>query len=441
MIKQLRYTLTFATLLLSAPAIINAATVTLDGFTYTTKTSSGVTTVTVKTGPKEGDVVIPDSIPVNGVNCAVVGLDTKAFQKASITSVKIPVTVTKIGTYVFEQCKSLAKVEIVPFVRPEGMTDKEAKGKGLSDIGSYSFKDCSSLKSIDIPNTVSTISSYAFQNCVLLESVTLPQSLSMFMSYPFRGCTKLRSVTVNSLTLSSLSESAFDGCPLEEINASENCTKLASIDGVLYDKQVKKLLIFPAYKKADTYTMPSTVTSMSGKFIGVQYIKVFESGDALTSIAAKSFQKCPELTTVKLGAKVSSFGYGCFSESPKFATLEISAANPYIKYADGAVVSADNTELFAFIDSKATTYKAPEGLKIIKANAFSDNAKITDIEFSSTIDSIGDNAFSRCTALKSVTLPGGVKHIAPSVFYNCRALASVVLPQQLETIGEYAFYS
>lgn len=95
-----------------------------------------------------------------------------------ITSVKIPETVTNIGSFMFEGCTKLKKVEL-----PEGLTD----------IWEYGFAK-SSIEEITIPDGVRTIMPYTFKDCKNLKKVVCGRGLRKICAGAFEGCPKLKEV-------------------------------------------------------------------------------------------------------------------------------------------------------------------------------------------------------------------------------------------------------
>ena len=66
--------------------------------------------------------------------------------------------------------------------------------------------------------------------------------------------------------------------------------------------------------------------------------------------------------------------------------------------------------------------------------------RITSIELSNGLTSIGNYAFSGCLALTSINIPDGVTSIGVSAFYGCSALTSINIPDGVTSIGMWAFY-
>ena len=152
----------------------------------------------------QGDIVIPDKVTKDGIDYSVVAVDYSAFRNCkSLTSVQLPSSVVMIN--------------------------------------SSAFSDCTNLSSVTMPGVISLEGS-AF-NYSGLTSLVLPKSLKSINGDMFRYMGNLASITID-----------------------EDNESYKSVDGVLYDKNVTKIVGYPA-KKGGTYQIPSTVTIIkSGSF-------------------------------------------------------------------------------------------------------------------------------------------------------------------------------
>jgi len=157
-----------------------------------------------------------------------------------LTSVTIPQTVTSIGESAFTGSS------ITSIVIPQGVTS----------IGQGAFQS-SSLTSISLPEGLTTIGGYAFYSARSLTSVNIPSTVTNIGYRAFAWNLELTSITVHS--------------------ANAN---YASIDGVLYNKNLTTLLTYPAKKNATSFTIPS----------GVQQIgfAAFDHAKVLTSVTIPS---------------------------------------------------------------------------------------------------------------------------------------------------------
>ena len=94
----------------------------------------------------------------------------------------------------------------------------------------------------------------------------------------------------------------------------------------------------------------------------------------------------------------------------------------------------------AFSSTSLTgTVQLPEGLKYVAG--FSET-KITNVQFPSTLEEIGDGAFSDCKSLMcEISLPHSLKRIEGSAFSSSAIKGNLALPEGLEYIGSSAFSS
>ena len=99
----------------------------------------------------------------------------------------------------------------------------------------------------------------------------------------------------------------------------------------------------------------------------------------------------------------------------------------------------ESIDLGAFENTSLTgSVILPEGLKYV--SGFS-GTKITNIQFPSTLEEVGDEAFYACSSLMcEVTLPESVKTIGDRAFNGAAIKGNLVLPENLESLGQSAFY-
>ncbi|MDD7424000.1 MAG: leucine-rich repeat protein, partial [Candidatus Methanomethylophilaceae archaeon] len=301
-------------------------------------------------------IAIPDSVTIisDDAFCGCTGL----------TSVTIPNSVTSIGDYAFCGCTGLTSVTI-----PNSVTS----------IGYDAFCGCTGLTSIAIPDSVTIISDDAFCGCTGLTSVTIPNSVTSIGDYAFYGCTGLTSIAIpGSVTI--ISDDAFLRCTsLESFVVSDDNTKYCSEDGVLFEKDMKKLLQYPAGKSNTSYTLPDSVVEIgSTAFTGCESlisIDTSESNTEYKSINGILYDKggkilvvCPGgLESFVVPSDTGSISYGAFSGNIK-----------EIKFAESSVVRLDEG---AFLDCRnLEKIIIEEGAKVIfsmDSIAYLDNSEHT----------------------------------------------------------------
>lgn len=104
-----------------------------------------------------GDIVIPDSVEIEGQKRCVISIANAAFSGCTeVTSVTIPNTVTSIGQSAFYECSSMKTINIPSSVKV---------------IGDQAFTCCFSLTNVIIPTTDISIGYMAF---TYVPNVTYP---------------------------------------------------------------------------------------------------------------------------------------------------------------------------------------------------------------------------------------------------------------------------
>jgi len=135
----------------------------------------------------------------------------------NLVAIKLPATLTTIGTYAFRDCEELVSVVLPETVKSINNYAFAVCYKleainlpdGLQAIGRNGFYLCN-LKSVVIPEGITTIDENTFNGCDLI-SVILPESLQTIGRWAFDGNENLTSITIPA-NVNSISGAAFAGC-------------------------------------------------------------------------------------------------------------------------------------------------------------------------------------------------------------------------------------
>jgi len=149
-------------------------------------------------------------------------------------SILLPKSLTSIGINAFHNCCDLKKL-IIP--------------GSVTSIGSGAFSNCSGLESITIPDSVKTIEFGAFYNCRRLTNIKIPNSVISIEGQAFNSCHGLASVSIgNSVT--SIGKDVFKDCEeLTEIIVEQGNADYSSLNGVLFNKNLTRLILYPNGRK------------------------------------------------------------------------------------------------------------------------------------------------------------------------------------------------
>ncbi len=230
------------------------------------------------------------------------------------------------------------------------------------------FSSCSSLTSITLPSSLKEIGASAFNGCSRLTSITFPSSLTKICTYAFDKCSSLTSIILPA-SLTEIEYSPFSNCSnLSEIKVNSANQFYTADDGVLYTKDMQKIIQYPAGKSNTKFDIPESVTEIgSGAFYGCSSLTTITFPSSVTEIGLKAFSGCSSLTTITLPSSLTEISTWAFQSC-----------------------------------SSLTTITLPSSVTRIHTAAFIGCSSLTSITLPSSLTEIRGNAFMRCGNLTSV---------------------------------------
>ncbi len=375
-----------------------------------------------------GNINIPSTVMNEGTTYTVTSIGEFAFSYyANLTSVTIPNSVTSIGFCAFRSCRGLTSVNIPnsvmsigsnAFAYCTGLTSVTIPNS-VTSISSNAFFGCTGLTNVTIPNSVTYIGFNAFFGCTGLTSVNIPNSVMSIADWAFGDCTGLTSVTIGNSMTSYIGFHVFNGCTgLIEINVDSANKSYASIEGVLFNKNLTAIVRYPAGKPETTFSIPNSVTS----------------------IRDCAFESCTGLTSVTIPNSVTSIGDSAFDNCSGLIEINVDPSNSFYASVDGVLYNKNLTEIIRYPAGKPeTTFSIPSSVTSIGYAAFQGCTGLTSVTIPNSVTSIGDYAFQGCGGLKSVAIPNSVTSIGDNAFEDCRGLTSVTIGSSVTSIGGWAF--
>ncbi|MBR5118616.1 MAG: leucine-rich repeat domain-containing protein [Muribaculaceae bacterium] len=324
----------------------------------------------------KGKLVIPAYVTHDGVTYTVTTLGGWAFFGCEdITEVELPATLTKIDIWAFCNCKKLKGIDIpssvkeigysafencesfTSFTFPEGIelvSDRLLQEcynltevnlpEGVVKIDDCAFSDCKSLESITLPQSVKYIDNSAFaycnnlkhislpkglkklgrnvfSSCVSLVEIELPEGITEIGDNVFNNCRALEQVTLPA-SLSWLKSNPFSSCgALKEYKVAEGSEYFAVQDGILFSKDMTRLIACPVSKDLGDYIVPATVKEIaSDAFYGCSRLTSITMSD-VTDIGDNAFNGCHNLVTVDFGSKLETLGKAAFYSNSKIENI------------------------------------------------------------------------------------------------------------------------
>ncbi|WP_310603395.1 leucine-rich repeat domain-containing protein [Anaerosporobacter sp.] len=290
------------------------------------------------------DVVVPSELL--GYKVTKLGEKLFAYHR-EIESIILPHCLETIGKDVFVGCRGLKN----PIILPENIRKIGANAfnsyvfptielpSKLEIIGCGAFEN-SKLTEITFPVSIKEIKGKAFSG-TLINHVIIPDSVTMLYGDSFDECRNLSSISIGAGVKDGFKYSALHDCPkLKDIHISTENEYLCIVDGVLYDKEITRLIKYPAIKSAEVFLIPETVTKICSK--AFEYTKIDKvicpnglkeiSDDAFinSSLRHINIPNCIEWISIT----------NCFREDwwncfPDGVTYEISENSPNYELIDG----------------------------------------------------------------------------------------------------------
>ena len=149
----------------------------------------------------------------------------------------------------------------------------------------------------------------AFENCIYLNKVNLGGAKKLDAGV-FRGCQGLTNVSLPA-TVEDVYMTAFMECiNLAAINVADENLVYASKDGVLYTKDFKKLVIYPAGKPDKSYTVVDGCEQIGAlAFDDVRYLEEINLA-GIMNIGRQAFEGADKLKEIKFDENVNTLDIG-----------------------------------------------------------------------------------------------------------------------------------
>lgn len=377
----------------------------------------------------------------------------------------------------------------------------------VNKIGRHAFSFDTELTKIDLSKTsIGTIDFMTFINCTSLNEVLLPETLTEISIASFMGCEKLAEITLPP-QLEIIGQSAFMGTAIEKIRIPEKATYIGYCAfGYDMDENPNSNLVIigEANSSAQTYATDTddeygiqnnfTFITTEAADAEEEYLALnpVASGDyeyavidgeacitfcvsmdntvnvpdeidgyKVTSIYRNAFYAC-EAKNIILPETVKSIGENAFSSIVESITISgscvsIDSTEPFLNCSslkeinvtengdgdfsseNGVLYNKDKTILLAYpVQKSDKSFTVPKSVTEIGLSAFCYNEYLEDIDLSNT-EIIGNYAFEACPNIKSVKFSDNLKVVGTHAFIGNTSLMSVRLPENIETIGDYAF--
>ena len=253
--------------------------------------------------------------------------------------------------------------------------------------------------SITIPNGITSIEYGAFNDCNNITSIEIPESLIIIGNlFPYSGLKNVQNFKVNN-----------------------NNKNYQSIDGVLFDKDKKRLIKVPPAYGQSVYSVPT----------------------GIIEICSRAFNDCNGLTNINIPQSVELIN--CLFDGKSLQKISVAEENNHFSSVDGVLFNKNRSKLIRFPSAhKLTYYTIPNGVVEIGENAFARCDNIVSVIIPEGVMSIDAGTFKHCKSLNDINLPSSIREIKGNVMYGafsgCSSLKNINIPEGVTRIGEKAFY-
>lgn len=232
-----------ATLFLVPGTTAGTAVVTFDG--SNPRHWQAEQTATVRVGTYQNDLVVPETVSVDGATYTITAIGDEAFTGCRVytangvtywnglTSVTLPETVTSLGDGAF----ALSDVSSVNI--PQAVTE----------LPMGCFGNCTKLVDITVPAHVKTIGLMAYYGCTGATALTLEEGVERIGEMAFFDCNKLTEVSIPA-SVKTIGNKAFGGRENRKSKIAAyhmQAMNPPTLEGVLYeaDASVSPIIYVP----------------------------------------------------------------------------------------------------------------------------------------------------------------------------------------------------
>ncbi len=284
-----------------------------------------------------GDLIIPDS---------VTNILDSTFRNCSSLNGKLVISnnITKLEKGVFSGCSNLVGELVIP--------------AGVKTIGQAAFQQCEKLNGkLVLPEGLEYIGDFAFNKCTSFENTTIkiPASLKkMGEDYDLNG----NNVGIGSHFFYNFGANVrkFEAFEVEEGN-----NNFVAIDGVLYTKDLKRLVCYPRNKKDTTYEIQEGVELLD-------QMSIASNMTLSTLILPDSLiikeQTYPQFTWENDHLlDYSLYNYNAIEN------IEVKDTNPNYKSNDGVLYTKNMKNLVYISSGRTKEVIIPDGVETINDNS------------------------------------------------------------------------
>ena len=298
--------------------------------------------------PYVGDISVPETITVEGVDYTVTELSEKAFDEADITSLALPSSIKKLGYWSISFCTELKKVNVPASVEEiaegtfgfcVGITDftfEEGNNHFIMEsdmlmtadkkrlIHLFYAEDEDKTLNVTLPSTITAIDEYALA-CRSVKEIKLHEGVEKIGQYAF-SFALLSSIEIPA-SVTFLGEAFVSWIPgLKKITVAEGNTCCKFVNDALYNADMTLFyMVLPGNNKIE---IAETVTRIGDAAIQSTELETLVIPDNVREIGIQAIIDNPKLKTVVIGSGVEEIGIMALDENKSLEAIYLRRETP-----------------------------------------------------------------------------------------------------------------
>ena len=295
-----------------------------------------------------GDIAVPETITVEGVDYTVTELSEKAFDEADITSLALPSSIKKLGYESISFCTELKKVNVPASVEEiaegtfrfcTGITDftfEEGNNHFIMEsdmlmtadkkrlIHLFYAEDEDKTLNVTLPSTITAIDEYALA-CRSVKEIKLHEGVEKIGQYAF-SFALLSSIEIPA-SVTFLGEAFVSWIPgLKKITVAESNTCCKFVNDALYNADMTLFyMVLPGNNKIE---IAETVTRIGDAAIQSTELETLVIPDNVREIGIQAIIDNPKLKTVVIGSGVEEIGIMALDENQSLEAIYLRRETP-----------------------------------------------------------------------------------------------------------------
>lgn len=296
-----------------------------------------------------GDIAVPETITVEGVDYTVTELSEKAFDGADITSLTLPSSIKKLGYESISFCTELKKVNVPASVEEiaegtfgfcVGITDftfEEGNNHFIMEsnmlmtadkkrlIHLFYAEDKDATLNVTLPSTITSIDESALAGCRSVKEIKLHEGVEKIGNDAF-SFALLSSIEIPA-SVTFLGEAFVSWIPgLKKITVAEGNTCCKFVNDALYNADMTLFyMVLPGNNKIE---IAETVTRIGDAAIQSTELETLVIPDNVREIGIQAIIDNPKLKTVVIGSGVEEIGIMALDENKSLEAIYLRRETP-----------------------------------------------------------------------------------------------------------------